>query len=132
MRCIVLICFTLLMATPVWAALEWSTGPEFKLPEEPVAFTESADGTRLFILTGKSSVLVYGANGQQETKIPLSFQADSIAISKDGERLLLGEKDGKRIRTLSLLERAEIPIIGSPFKGPADVAVAVVVFSDFQ
>jgi len=123
----------LLMITgPAWAGLEWAPGPELKLAGEPLDMVESADGQRLFVLTGEGKVVVLGRNGAQEAEIPLGFQADSITLSKDGNRLLLGDREGKRIRVLDLDERFTLPTAERPFRGPAEAAVTVVVFSDFQ
>ena len=120
------------LTLPAQAAIEWSAGPQLTLGDEPVAIVEAADGQRLFVLTKKGSVLVLTADGRREAEIPLGFKADSISLSADGSRLLLGERATRTIHTLALEERYRIPLGGSPFKGEAAAAVAVVVFSDFQ
>ena len=64
--------------------------------------------------------------------IEIPFRAESLAVSADGKRLYLQESDSRRLQVLQLQERHTIPVGPSPTRGPADAAVAVVVFSDFQ
>lgn len=132
MRITLSLLLLLFLNLPALAALEWSVGPDLVLDSEPLAMVAADDGKRLFVLTAEKKVQVFTEDGRKEAEIPLDFQAETLALSKDGKRLLLGDREGKRIRQIAFQKRFSIPVTGAPFKGAADAAVAVVVFSDFQ
>ncbi|PLY02015.1 MAG: hypothetical protein C0624_09465 [Desulfuromonas sp.] len=114
------------------AALEWQLQQPLALEEAPVATVSSPDGKRLYVLGEKGNIEVYDARGRLETVIEVPFKAEGLDISADGKRLFLNEAGKKRLQVISLAERYTIPLGDSPFRGPADASVAVVVFSDFQ
>ena len=114
------------------AALEWIVEKPIPLTAGARDVVEAPDGKRLYVLTEQGTVLVLDQKGQVEATIPGPFTADRLSVGKDGKKLYLSGKGQKTLQVLSLAERYQIDVAGSPFKGDTTAAVAVVVFSDFQ
>jgi hypothetical protein len=122
----------LLFGSPALAELQWTLEEAIPLGTEVLDVAEATDGKRLFVLTGEGSILVVDRKGKVEATIPGPFAADRLHVSKDGKQLFLAGKGQKSLQVVSLEDRFLIDVSGSPFKGDAAAAVAVVVFSDFQ
>ena len=129
---VLVVAFLLLLAGPSVAAFEWWMNQSIPLAADARDFTEAPDGSRLYVLTGQGTIQVLDQNGQVEATIPGPFTADRLQVSSDGSKLYLGGEGQKRLQVISLADRFDIDLTGSPFKGDAAAAVAVVVFSDFQ
>jgi sugar lactone lactonase YvrE len=84
------------------------------------------------VLTSSGKVLVLSPTGKLVTSIEGPFKAESLSVSNDGKRLYLTGKGEKKLQVVSLLDRFNIPVGGSPVKGDIAAAVTVAVFSDFQ
>ena len=124
--------FLLLTLGPSMAALEWGLEQDIPLAAGARDFAEAPDGSRLYVLTGQGTIQVLDQNGRVEATIPGPFTADRLDVSRDGSKLYLGGEGQNKLQVISLADRFEIDVTGSPFKGDAAAAVAVVVFSDFQ
>ena len=133
MRIVMFVVLAALFGTgQAFAALEWQLQKPLELKQTPLAMVSSSDGKRLYVLGDQGSIEVFNAQGRRETQIPVPFKAEGLDISADGKNLYLKEAGKKRLQVIALEERFTIPQGGSPSKGAADAAVAVVVFSDFQ
>ena len=115
-----------------FAALEWSVEPAISLDEGAIDSAEAPDGSRLFVLTNSGKILVLDRSGQLKSTIGGPFNAESLSVSNDGKRLFLSGKGEKKLQVVSLLDRFNVPVGNSPFKGDIAAAVTVAVFSDFQ
>ena len=124
--------FVLFSASPLFAALEWSVDKAIPLGDEALDVVEDAAGKRIFILTKAGKIVVMNQQGEVESTIAGPFTADRLSVSADGKRLLLTGKGQKKIQVVSLIDRFDIPVGQSPFKGDIAAAVTVAVFSDFQ
>ena len=122
----------LFFASVTFAALEWSIETAIPLNEVALASAQSPDGSRLFVLTGSGKILILNQAGKLVTTIDGSFKAESLSVSNDGKKLFLAGKGQKNIQVVSLLDRFDIPVGKSPFKGDIAAAVTVATFSDFQ
>lgn len=122
----------LLCSGKTFAALEWHLQQPLELKQAPLAMVSSADGKRLYVLGDQGLIEVFNAQGRREAEIQVPFKAEGLDISADGKSLYLKEAGKKRLQVIALEERFTIPLAGSPSRGAADAAVAVVVFSDFQ
>ena len=131
-RYILVLISVLLVGSVASAEVEWQVSQDLKLPAAPVDIATSADGQKVFVLLKGGEVRIYDANGQLQEEVRLEVTADKIAVSPDGERLVLSDSETKQIRMVSLDYIKPIDITGSPFKGPADAKVVVAVYSDFQ
>ena len=114
------------------ASLEWKIIKQWKLPESPVDIVNSYDGKHVFILTKESKVLVYDDQGQLEGGVAVGKGVNAIDISPRAEKLYLIDGEKNTITTLSIDFIRDINISGSPFKGPEDAPVTVVLFTDFE
>lgn len=122
----------LMLTGEALADLEWRVEKPYTLTAGVRDVVEAPDGKRLYVLTEQGAVLVLDQKGQVEATIPGPFTADRLSVGKDGKKLYLGGMGEKSLQVVSLVDRYQIDVAGSPFKGDAAAAVTVVVFSDFQ
>lgn len=114
------------------AAVEWHPDKEISLPGHPLDLTISADGRRTFVLLEGGKVAVLDQDGKLEDLLETNLKAQHLEISRDGSQLLLLDQSTSTLQTITLDYIYDIPIQGSPFKGPENAPVTIVVFSDFQ
>ena len=112
--------------------VDWEKTGTVKIDEVPIDIARSQDGGYTFILLEKGSVVIFNAAGNQVGTIPVDASVKEIAVSAKGDELYLVNPEKKSLQTVSISFIEDINIIGSPFLGPADAPVAIVVFSDFQ
>ena len=129
---VLVLLFLLVSAPQLFAALEWSVDKVIPLGDEALDLAEDATGNRVFVLTKAGKIVVLNQRGEVESTIAGPFAADRLSVSADGKRLLLTGKGQKKLQVVSLLERFDIPVGQSPFKGDIAATVTVAVFSDFQ
>ncbi len=99
----------------------------------PLETAATADGKWLFILTDQRQIEVHEVeNGELKGLIRLAAPADHLAVSPNGERIFVTNRKDKRTTMMEVSFVEAIDTSGSPFKGPEQAPVAVVVFSDFQ
>ncbi len=115
-----------------FATLEWSEEPVIPLIDEALDSAVASDGSHLFVLTTSGNILVLDPSGKLKTTIKGPFNATSLTVSSDGKKLFLTGKGEKNLQVISLLDRFNIPVGGSPVKGDIAAAVTIAVFSDFQ
>ena len=131
-RLCLLLAFVLALTSPAMAEVEWQVSQNLKLPSAPIDIATSADGQRVFVLLKAGEVRIYDAGGQQQEVLKIGGSADKIAVSPDGEQLVLSDSKSPQVSLVALDYVKKIDISGSPFKGPADAKVVVAVYSDFQ
>ena len=129
---LMLVVFFFCLPLQAQSRVDWEEAANVKIDAVPIDIARSQDGEYTFILIEKGSVLIYAADGTQVGTIPVDPSVKDIAISPKGDQLYLISGEQKSLQTISISFIEEIDIIGSPFLGPADARVAVVVFSDFQ
>lgn len=98
----------------------------------PRAVATSADGRYIFVLAEGGTVFIYSTEGKPVEKIEVDKSFDNLAAAPDGSRLLLTNPAQKTVSIIRLDFVQNINTAGSPSQGPANAAVSVVVFSDFQ
>lgn len=114
------------------ASVEWKNQKSLPLSAVPRQVTISPDGRMVYVLAQGGVVFIYSGEGKLEDTINVGEAVDSIAVSPDGNTLLLADRVKKSIEVIKLDFIYEINISGSPAKGLQEAAVAIVVFSDFQ
>lgn len=129
---LMLLLFFFCLPLQAQSRVDWEEGANIKIDAAPIDIARSQEGGYTFILTEKGSVLIYTADGAQVGTIPVDPSVKGIAISHKGDQLYLISGAQKSLQTIRISFIEEIDIIGSPFLGPANARVAVVVFSDFQ
>jgi hypothetical protein len=122
----------LTLSSPVKGEVEWDVKKTLKLESPPVDLAVSLNGRYVFVLTDQGSILIYSGDGKLEDKISVGRQVDGIKVGPEEDVLLLTSKKNKTVQILLLEFIKDIDVSNSPFKGPADAPVAIVVFSDFQ
>jgi protein-disulfide isomerase len=75
---------------------------------------------------------MYNMAGQLTDTLWVGKDVDQFKVSPRDDLVFLSSRSNKSVQILSLSFTKDINISGSPFQGPADAPVAIVVFSDFQ
>lgn len=113
-------------------SVEWKIKKTLKIEKNPKDIAVSKDGDRIFILTAQGTIYVYSSDGTLHDEISVGKHIDRIKSGPRKNILLITSKQNKTIQVINLEFIQEIDISGSPFKGPADAPIVIVVFSDFQ
>ena len=136
LRCFLVLILLLAVCTPhipcAHAAVEWHPDKEISLPGHPLDLTISTDGRRTFVLLEEGKIAILDQEGKLEDLLETGIKAKHLELSRDGSQLLLIDQSTSTLQTISLDYIYDIPIQGSPFKGPENAPVTIVVFSDFQ
>ena len=117
---------------PSNALVEWDVVKTLKIEKTPIDVAISLNGRWIFVLTDQGEILVYSATGKLNSTISVERSADDIEVGPREEILLLISREHRTIQVLVLDFVQNIDVSGSPFKGPVDAPVVIVVFSDFQ
>ena len=97
----------------------------------PKQVTSTVDGRRVYVLTNDARILVYTLGGELQGSLNVDPAIDHITPL--GPQHLLLQKSSRNQAVLAMLELShQIDISNSPFRGPADAPVAIVVFDDFE
>ena len=114
------------------AEMEWEVKETLQVSKKVVDLAVSSDGKYLYILTEDGKITVYNAIGQAQDSLEVGKSVNRIDVSPDGSLLYFADGAADTVKIAEVSYMADINIAGSPFKGPADAPVAVVVYSDFQ
>jgi hypothetical protein len=121
-----------LFTQTVRADMEWRVSPPVDLKVAPLDIAPSPDGQRLFVLA-KGEVLVYSL---REGKIigakNVDQDFDRIAALGAVNGVTLSSSNRKTLQVLTFEMIQNIDISGSPFKGPENAPVTLIVFDDYQ
>ena len=112
--------------------VEMNVYKTLRLEETPIDVAVSPDGRRIFILTDRGEVAVYSSAARIEGKIDVGQHVDQIKLGPQGESLILKSSTKKTVQIVTVDFVQKINTSGSPFKGPEDAPVVIVVFDDFQ
>ena len=119
-------------ATGVSAEVEWKTLKDITLQEAPLDIAVSRDGLTAFILCEKSIKLYSIREGKVTDTIPVTGSFSQIALSPDGETLLLTGAKNKQLSVIRVTPVYNIKIGQSPVIGKADAPVPIFAFMDYQ
>ena len=122
----------LCFSTVVSAEVEWSTLKDIELKETPLDIAVSRDGMTAFILCEKSIKLYSIREGKGTDTIPITASFSQIALSPDGQTLLLTDAKNKQLSVIRVTPVYNIEIGLSPVIGKADAPVTVFAFMDYQ
>jgi hypothetical protein len=122
------------------AAIAWPLGAEtnlqvyqtLQLDQTPIDLVVSTESRRMYILTDKGELLIYDVGGQLKDRLQVGKDVRQIKPGPREDTLYLLSAKPRTIRLIVIETVEAINIQGAPFKGPADAAVTLVVFSDFQ
>ena len=132
-RCIlILIFFCVLFVLPVNAGVEQHVVSTIRLSQSVIDMDVSKNSEKIFVLNEQGKVLIYDRTGALENEISVGDKVSGFKIGSNGDALFLYSKDKSMIEVVDLVFVYDINVLGSPYKGPVDAPVTVVVFSDFQ
>jgi len=126
-----LVCLGLL-TVGAHAAVEWQSIQTIETGKKLVDVAVTPDGRRTFALTADGEVLVYAAAGRLEDTLQVGVGFDGISCSAIGDRIYLSNRAAGKLQIVEVIFVRDINTAGSPFLGPPEAPVTVVVFSDFQ
>ena len=119
-------------ASRVQGAVEMELEKTLKPDAAPIDVAVTPDGKSTFVLTENGTVLVYDEQGDLEDTLNVGPHIDSIEIDPSGEKLFAASRQNKTVDIIQLSFIQQINTAGSPYKGPDNAPVAVVVFSDYE
>lgn len=126
-------CILVFAASPAVAAeVDWQVLKTLKLNSAPVDMAVSLDGKNIYVLTDQGTVDIFEADGKLKGSIDPGAKFDRIRVGQNEGTLYLQSSADKSVQIVNLDFVQDIDISGSPFMGPEDAPVAIVVFSDFQ
>lgn len=124
----------LALSLPAWnvSLAEQGVQTDLNTPEPPLDAAISVNGKWIYVLTEKGNVLVYSPEGELKEKIPVGENMDRLKAGPLEDLLILSSRRDSLVRLLQVDLIQEIDVSGSPYKGPQEAPVEIVVFSDFQ
>lgn len=111
---------------------EWSIFKTLELNTQPLDVAVSRNGNSIFVLTDSGKILIYTPDGKLKDQIDVGHHVDQIKPGPTEEWLFLSSLENKTIEIIHVDYIQRIDISGSPYKGPENAPVTIVVFSDFQ
>ncbi len=125
-------CAVALFTGPADGKVAWQSLSSMEMTKEFRDITSTMDGQWTFILTAKGDILIYSSAGKLEDTIRTEGSFDSISCSAAGDKLFLSTRSEGTLRVLSLEFLKQIDAQGSPFQGPPEAPIEIIVFTDFQ
>jgi hypothetical protein len=122
----------ILMPFAAQAKVYWEISNAVQLEETPIDVAQTQSGDLTFILTDQAEVIIYAVDGKVVGTIPVDPSVTDIAVSAKGEQLYLINSKRKTLQTVAINFTVDLNVADSPFLGPAEAGVVLVVFSDFQ
>jgi hypothetical protein len=133
LKTLLILLFAVLTATTsVQAAVDARVVRTLDLAAKPLDLAIPGEGRYIYVLTADAKLQVFMGNGQLRDTIPVDPGVDHIQPGPREDLLFLVDSTKNRIEVLYLDFIQEIPVDGSPTRGPADAPVTLAVFSDFQ
>lgn len=120
------------VAPAAQAAVDAKIVRTLNLTAKPLDLAIPGNGRYIYVLTADAKLQVFMGNGQLRDTIPVEAGVDRIQPGPREDLLYLVDSANNRIQVLYLDFVQEIPVDGSPTKGPADAPVTVAVFTDFE
>ena len=115
-----------------YSKIEWNISNKISLEDTPLDISIAKDGLTTYILCEKK-ILVYSVREKKVTDtIPLTDRFSQIALSPDGERLLLTNPKKNQVTIIQVTPIHDIGIGQSPVIGNADAPVSIFAFLDFE
>jgi hypothetical protein len=122
----------ILMPFAAQAKVYWEISNAVQLEETPIDVAQTQSGDLTFILTDQAEVIIYAVDSKVVGTIPVDPSVTDIAVSAKGEQLYLINSKRKTLQTVAINFTVDLNVADSPFLGPAEAGVVLVVFSDFQ
>lgn len=120
------------------AEIDWEVKNTYKTDTAPLDVASSVDGKWTFVLTEGGKLLVYStADSTLFDTLQVDPSMDRIDVSglksaKLEDKIFLSSQKTKTVQEILFEFIKDINIKGSPFLGPPEAPIAIVVFSDFE
>jgi hypothetical protein len=116
----------------IYAEIDFTLIKQTNLDVQPLDIATSADGKLIFVLA-RGEILVYSiAEGKVANRISIDKDFDRVTYAGKNKVLILTSSSSKTLKIIQLDFTYKIALDGLPFKGPADAAVTIAVFDDYQ
>lgn len=92
----------------------------------------STESGLVVCLTEKGQVLVYDSAGKPQGQVDVGPGFDAVRLGPKDDTLYLSETQKGLVKVFDLILIQDISIEGSPFQGPENAPVVLVMFMDFQ
>lgn len=92
----------------------------------------SMDGKTLYGLTDKGQLVIYDSTGALQGRMDVEPGFDTLRLGKNEDMVYLANTAQGVVKTVEVSFIHDIPMDGSPFKGPSDAPAVLVMFMDFQ
>ncbi len=112
--------------------IEWKLTKSWPTESKTLDMVYSLDGKYVYILNDKQQVQIFNREGQLQGNIPIEQGVSTIDISPQGDSLYLINNVKNTFSSISVSFVVDIGTADSPFEGPADALVTLVVFTDFE
>jgi hypothetical protein len=116
----------------IYAEIDTTLINQTNLDVQPLDVAASIDGKTIYVLA-RGEILVYSVNeGKVSNRIPVDKDFDKLTYAARNNALILTSSSSKTLKIIQVDYIYKIAIDGLPFKGPADAAVTIAVFNDYQ
>ena len=115
-----------------YAEIDTTLIKQTNLDVKPLDIAASVDGKMIYVLA-RGEILVYSIDeGKVSNRIPIDKDFDKLTYAAKNNVLILTSSSSKTLKIFQVDFIYNIAIDGLPFKGPANAAVTIAVFDDYQ
>jgi hypothetical protein len=115
-----------------FATVEMEVLKTFKTEDKILDVAMAGNGKWIYMLTDKGEVLIYTTRGDLRDRIFVGKSIEGIKMGSREDILLLTNREDSTVQIVLIDIIYNIDIEGSPYKGPVDAPVTIVVFNDFE
>jgi hypothetical protein len=115
-----------------YAEIDTTLIKQTNLDVQPLDIAASVDGKMIYVLA-QGEILVYSIDeGKVSNRIPIDKDFDKLTYADKNNVLILTSSSSKKLKIIQVDFIYDIALDGLPFKGPANAAVTIAVFDDYQ
>jgi hypothetical protein len=116
----------------IYAEIDLTLIKQTNLDVQPLDIATSADGKLIFVLA-RGEILVYSIDEDKvSNRISIDKDFDRVTYAAKNNALILTSSSSKTLKIIQVDFIYNIALDGLPFKGPAEAAVTIAVFDDYQ